>query len=175
MARGKKTDYDTVYKVMVSWFVTHSYSETARQLDMPITTVRDIVNDNIDKPDFVNLRKEKENEFADKATEIIDKGLILLTKRLSRAIEHEEDLDELIDDIWDIDDDEMSYKDKDKLVNKIKTLQLQNIKDITTAIGTLYDKRALSRGDSTQNIDFATNLDLNRLIDIAGYTKKDDE
>lgn len=171
MSRGKKTDYDTVYKVMVSWFATHSYSETARQLDMPITTVRDIVNDNIDKPDFVNLRKEKENEFADKATEIIDKGLILLTKRLSRAIEHEEDLDNLIDDIWDMDDDEMSYKDKDKLVNKIKTLQLQNIKDITTAIGTLYDKRALSRGESTQNLGFTTDIPLDKLAEISGFKK----
>lgn len=173
MARGKKTDYDTVYKIMVSWFSTHNYSETARQLNMPITTVKDIVNDNIDKPDFVNLRKEKENEFADKATEIIEKGLILLNRRLNRAINEEESLDELIDEVWDIDDDEMSYRDKDKLVNKIKTLQLQNIKDITTAIGTLYDKRALSKGEMTQNVGFATNFDVSKLAEIAGFSKKD--
>lgn len=175
MARGKKTDYDTVYKVMVSWFATHSYSETARQLDMPITTVRDIVNDNIDKPDFVNLRKEKENEFADKATEIIDKGLLLLNRRMDRAIEEEEALDILIDEIESTDDEEMSYQKKQATINKIRTMQLHSLKDITTAVGTLYDKRALSRGESTQNIDFASNTDIKKLIEIAGYQKKNEK
>jgi hypothetical protein len=59
-------------------------------------------------------------------------------------------------------------------VNKIKNMQLHNLKDITTAIGTLYDKRALSRGEMTQNVNFATNFDVDKLLDIAGYTKKDD-
>jgi hypothetical protein len=53
-------------------------------------------------------------------------------------------------------------------------MQVQNIKDLTTAIATLYDKRALNQGDSTQNIDFATNFNLDKIIDIAGYTKRDD-
>ena len=44
---------------------------------------------------------------------------------------------------------------------------------LTTAIGTLYDKRALSKGEMTQNLGFATNFELDKLIDIAGYTKKD--
>ena len=47
------------------------------------------------------------------------------------------------------------------------------INHITTAIGTLYDKRALAKGEMTQNVGFATNFDLDKIIDIAGYTKKD--
>ena len=35
---------------------------------------------------------------------------------------------------------------------KIRNLQLYDIKAITTAIGTLYDKKALSDGKSTENI-----------------------
>jgi hypothetical protein len=172
--RGKKTAPDVIYQVMALWFTNYNMRETSRTLDLPLTTVKEIVDKNKNKPEFEELRTQTEKAFAQKTTEIIEKGLLILNKRLNRAIEHEEDLDELIDDVWDIDEGEMSYKEKDKLVNKIKTLQLQNIKDITTAIGTLYDKRALSRGDSTQNIDFATNFDLSKLIDIAGYTKKDD-
>jgi hypothetical protein len=84
-------------------------------------------------------------------------------------------LDAFIDEIWDMDEDELSFKEKDKLVNKIKTLQLQNIKDLTTAIGTLYDKRALSRGEMTQNVNFATNFDVDKLAEIAGYKKDDDK
>lgn len=174
MARGKKATPATIYKVMISWIATRNYNETARNLGMAVSSVKDIVDNNKDKDEFVNLRIQKEEEFADQATEIINKGLVLLSRRMNRAVEHEAELDDIIDEIWDIDDDEMSYKEKDKLVNKIKTLQLQNIKDITTAIGTLYDKRALSRGEMTQNVNFATNFDLDKLLDISGYTKKDE-
>lgn len=174
MARGKKTAPEVVYQVMALWFTNYNMRETARTLNMPLSTVKEIVDKNKNAEEFEELRTQTEKAFAQKTTEIIEKGLILLNKRLNRAIEHEEDLDDLIEEIWDIDDDEMSYKEKDKLVNKIKTLQLQNIKDITTAIGTLYDKRALSRGDMTQNIGFATNLDINKLAEISGFKKDAD-
>ena len=49
------------------------------------------------------------------------------------------------------------------------------INHLTTAIGTLYDKRALAKGEMTQNVGFATNFDLDKLVDIAGYTKKDEK
>lgn len=67
----------------------------------------------------------------------------------------------------------------DMLLNRITETVADTEKDIplhhlTTAIGTLYDKRALSRGETTQNIDFATNFDIGKLIDLAGYTKKED-
>jgi DNA-binding transcriptional MerR regulator len=159
---------------MALWFTNYNMRETSRELGVPLTTVKEIVDKNKNAEEFEELRTQTEKAFAQKTTEIIEKGLILLNKRLNRAIEHEDDLDELIEEIWDIDDDEMSYKEKDKLVNKIKTLQLQNIKDITTAIGTLYDKRALSRGDMTQNIGFATNLDINKLAEISGFKKDAD-
>lgn len=173
--RGKKTDYDTIYDIMTSWFTTHNYEETARQLNMPSATVKDIVKANMDKEEFLELRRQKENEFSDKASEIIDKGLMLLKRRMDRAIEEEETLDELIEEIWSMDDKEMSQQTKTATVNKIKNMQLHNLKDITTAIGTLYDKRALSKGEMTQNVGFATNFDLDKMLEISGYTKKADD
>lgn len=67
----------------------------------------------------------------------------------------------------------------DMLLERITETVADNEKDIplhhlTTAIGTLYDKRALSRGEMTQNVGFATNFDLDKLLDISGYTKKDE-
>ena len=44
---------------------------------------------------------------------------------------------------------------------------------LTTAMGTLYDKRALSNGEMTQNVGFATNLSIDKLAEISGYGKKD--
>ena len=40
MAKGKKTDNETIYKVMLSVFSTGNYSETARQLNMPVRDSR---------------------------------------------------------------------------------------------------------------------------------------
>lgn len=174
MARGKKTAPEDIYRVMTSYAITNSYNQTAKDLGMPYATVKDIVKANQDADEFIKLRQQKKDEFADKASAIIDKGLYLLDKRLNRAIEEEDTLDDLIEEIWAMDDSEMSQQTKTATVNKIKQMQLHNLKDITTAIGTLYDKRALSRGEMTQNVGFATNLSLDKLAEISGYGKKDD-
>lgn len=117
MAKGKKTDNETIYKVMLSYIVTRNYSETARQLDMPESTVRKIIDDNKDKEEFAKLCEEKRDEFVEKATRLIDKAL----NRLEKAL----------------DDDE----------EKIP------VNNLSTVIGTLYDKRNLSEGKATVNTD----------------------
>ena len=122
MARGKKTSPETIYKVMVSWAVTKNYNETAKALDMAVSSVKKIVTDNKDKDEFAKLCREKQDEFADKATSIINKAL----ERLEREIDNEE--------------------------NDIPVNQL------TTAIGTLYDKRALAKGESTENTKITFDL-----------------
>jgi lysyl-tRNA synthetase class I len=123
MARGKKTDNETIYKIMISMFSTGNFSETARQLDLPITTVETIYKNNIDKEEFVKLRNEKQDEFVDKATKIINKALDRLT---------------------------------DMLEDKEERIAVNNL---STVIGTLYDKRALAKGESTTNASMTIKMD----------------
>lgn len=158
MPRGKKTSPEVIFNIIASWTVTNNFKETARDLGLPVTTVKNIVDKNKDKPEFVKLRNEKMNEFSFRASEIIQKGLTLLNKRLDRAISYEEDLDVLIDEIYETDKEELSQDEKNKLVSKIRALQLQDIKAITTAIGTLYDKKALDDGKSTGNVSVTVKL-----------------
>jgi ActR/RegA family two-component response regulator len=61
--QGKKTDNETIYKVMVSYVYTNNASETARQLDMSSTTVDKIIKDNRNKEEFKKLWEEKKEEF----------------------------------------------------------------------------------------------------------------
>ena len=136
MARGKKTSPEVIYKVMTSYAITRNYNQTAKNLGMAVATVKNIVDDNKDKEEFEILRKQKQEEFADKASAIID----MLLERITETVADNE-----------------------------KDIPLHHL---TTAIGTLYDKRALSKGEMTQNVGFATNFDLDKLVDIAGYTKK---
>ena len=124
---------------MTSYAVTHNNMETSRQLGIPESTVRQIVLDNKDKEEFKKLCEEKENEFAEKSSRIID----LIMERIENEV--------LKDD---------------------KEIPLNHL---TTAMGTLYDKRALSKGEMTQNVGFATNFDLDKMLEISGYTKKADD
>lgn len=122
MARGKKTSPKVIYQVMTSWATTRNYKETADTLGMAVSSVKKLVMDNKDKDEFVKLCQEKQDEFAETATRIINKAL----KRLEKEIESEE--------------------------NDIPVNQL------TTAIGTLYDKRALALGESTENTKITFDL-----------------
>lgn len=124
MARGKKTDNETIYKVMLSYVSTNNFSETARILNMPISTIENIVKENKDKEEFVKLWNEKKEQFVTKANRLIDKAIIRLEEQL--------------------DDDS----------TKIPA------NNLTTVIGTLYDKRALAKGESTSNENITIRVEL---------------
>lgn len=169
---GRKTSVEDIYKVIASWATTGSYAATARELKMPATTVEKIVKDNKDKPEFVELCAQKKEEFSETASRIIQKGMLLLERRLSRAINSENELDMLIDEIYDTDKEELTHEEKKALISKVRALELHDIKSITTAIGTLYDKRALADGTPTERVSVIADDKLNKLAELAGYEKR---
>ena len=160
MAKGKKTDNETIYKIMISMFSTNNFNETARQLKLPVSTVEKIFKDNKDKEEFEKLWIEKRDEFVDKASKIIDLGAELLERRLQMALDNQDELDIIIDEIWSMENSKDINETKKKtIINKIGKMQLNNLSEITTAIGTLYDKRALAKGESTENTDITIKMD----------------
>ena len=121
--RGKKTDNETIYKIMISMFTTNNPAETARLLDIPERTVRDLYDKNKDKQEFAELRKQKQDDFIETATRIINKGL----KRLEKTLDDESE--------------------------KIA------VNNLSTMLGTLYDKRALAKGETTSNTGITIKMD----------------
>ncbi len=158
MAKGQKTDNETIYKIMLSYVVTNNYSETARELNMPESTVRTIVANNKDKKEFAKLCEQKRDEFVKAADAIIFKGTTLLNRRLDTALEKQTELDMLLDAIYDVSDNDMKYKEKIEIAKKLSKIQLNGLNEITTVIGTLYDKRALAKGESTENTTFSVDI-----------------
>lgn len=158
MAKGKKTDNETIYKIMLSVFRTNNFNETARQLKIPVKTVETLYKKNIKKEEFAKLCIDKKEEFVDKATRIIDKATTLLEQRIDVALEQQVELDKMLDDVMDLKDEDANYKRKKILANKIETLQLNRLSELTTAVGTLYDKRALAQGESTVNNTVTINM-----------------
>ena len=121
MARGKKYDNKTVIAVMSNYLLTNSFTETARQLELPISTVESIYKSNKDKPEFGRVREKIEDKFITKATQLIEKSMNLIEQKIDEAV---------IDD------------------NARKAIRLSELASITN---TLYDKRALAQGESTEN------------------------
>lgn len=133
MAKGVTTDRETLYKVMTSYFMTRSYSATARELEMPISTVENLVKTHIKDEEFVKLWKEKKEDFATMA-------------------------------------DVMIYKAMDKLNNELDKQENIPINQLTTAIGTLYDKRRIESIGSVESttpditINIVDNSDLEKAL-----------
>ena len=124
--------------------------EVAEELQMPERTLRDW-RDTQEKinPEFAKLRLEKKEEFVKDAWEIIGKANILLKKKINRAIEEEEKIDDAIDKVCR--DTEISKEEKRSLLNKLNALKVDNLGQLSTVIGTLYDKQALINKESTVN------------------------
>lgn len=156
--RGKKTDNETIYKIMISMFSTNNFAETAKQLNIPATTVEKIYKENKDKEEFVELCAIKKDEFVETATRIINKATSLMEKRIDLATEHENELEEIIDEIWMTDKKEMNETKKKALVAKIAGMQLYSLKELAVAVGTMYDKKALTKGESTVNSKFEVEI-----------------
>ena len=121
MARGKKTDTEVVYQVMQLYFTYGNNQRVATELNMPLSTVTDLVNKNIDKPEFVELRDKTRRKFSKDFEEIID----LAVNRLRQEIQKQD---------------------------KIPVSQL------STVVGTLYDKNRLENNESTENTNQTINI-----------------
>ena len=85
MARGQKTNPELIYKIMTAWAVAQNVSAVARDFNMAESTVRKIVDDNKDKPEFKELCEEKREEFSKMASRLIEKA----ARRLEMTLDDE--------------------------------------------------------------------------------------
>lgn len=83
MPRGKKTPPEVVYQIMTSWAVTKNYKETADNLDLPVSTVKKIVDGHIQEEKFAKLCNEKEEDFIKRADSIVNKAFDRLEEELN--------------------------------------------------------------------------------------------
>ena len=149
--KRNETKYSDEIKqqAIVIFATTQNLSETARTLNIPKSTVKSWIVKKDAKEQIVQISTEKRQDFAEKATAIIDKGLELLDRRLSTALDKQQELEKMIDIVSD--DEKLTERQKIGIISTIKQLELQKLGEITTAVGTLFDKRALARGESTSN------------------------
>ena len=152
MARGKGYSQEEKEKAYALYADGESISVISKKLKIPQSTISSWIK-NKPSDEFDELREEKKRArtraFIEQADKIIKDGMELLTARFERALSKEAELDVLLDEIQG--DTDMSPKQKEALIRKLKELQLSDVRSLTIAIATLYDKRELAKGQAEES------------------------
>ena len=150
MARGKKTTEEAKERLKAVIYLNPNAPKTAwaRESGIPEATVHEILKDEnfLDKDKFEEARAIKKQEFINQAWDTVQKALKLADKRFSKALEDEEAIEHLIEAVQD---HKLTQAEKRTLVTRLNGLQMNNIRDIAVALGTIYDKQALASGEPT--------------------------
>lgn len=103
--------------------------------------------------DLERLRNENKKKFVNDAWRLIDKTKTLLERRLDRAIESEDELDRLVEEICRLDNKDLTNEQRKALYSRIKSLKLEQAKELAVVLGTLYDKQALANKEATAIVE----------------------
>lgn len=169
MAKGQKYNDDIKEQAFALLATNNNCQYVADKLGLPYTTVKTwekqflakCKNDSLDgitnsnEQNLVEARNKKKLEFIDSSWENIKLADQLIKRRLKRALEQEDEIDGLLNAAMEELDDEdktngrSNFKKRQRVCGKIDALRLENISQISTTLGTLYDKSALANGEAT--------------------------
>lgn len=180
MARGQKYNDDIKEKAFALLAVNNNVQEVAKQLDLPYNTVKtwekkflkeaeeqqkvkaeaennqeaeDNQDTNLRTENLVELRNKKKKEFVDSSWNIISKAQTLLERRITRALEKEDELDSLVTEIEQLDYKNLSQEQRKSLHKKMAAIKVEDVGKLATMLGTLYDKQALANNEATSKVD----------------------
>lgn len=160
MPRGVKTDNKKIAEIMASYALTNSYNKTAKECKVSDSTVKKIILSN--QEEFGKVQEQKKEEFSTRANRIVDKSLELLERRFDTALNNQDEIEELINIIFEENDPDsdkrLTQKEKVDIARKLSRLELNSLSEITTSMGTLIDKSRLVAGESTENNKFEVNI-----------------
>ena len=140
MAQGKKYNDDIKERAFALLACNNSVAEVARALNLPYSTVKTWKNNYLakseelaqkeengehsDELDLAKLRKAKKEELIRNAWRIIGKSQMLIERRIDKAIDNP-------------DDPECEM----------------GVRELSTVLGTLYDKQALASKEATEIVE----------------------
>lgn len=151
MARGETWGGEIKEKAR-ALLVVKNASAVAKELNLPYSTVKTWEKECSKKSEKENeksleeLRNEKKRAFVASAWELIEKTENILVRRVERATNSEETLDEIVEIVAD---EALSADKKKMLINKLSLVRLESVKELAVLLGTLYDKQALASKECT--------------------------
>lgn len=136
-------------------------AEVSRQTGIPKTTLIGWKNGRVqsaneDRTMYEQLRTKRKQEFIEGAWDCIDKAKQLINRRLTRALTQEDAIDDLLE-AAEQEIDEMDCPQQRKaalrksVAQRVASLKLEDLKELSVTLGTLYDKQALANNEATVN------------------------
>ncbi len=159
MAKGQKYNDDIREKAIALLTVNNSVSFVARELGLPRSTVKswkeafDKEAEESGEDNIAKLRQKKKEDFINDAWKLIDLSKGVLEKRLTRAMDNEEALDELVEEISKLDYKTLTSQQRQALYMKLAKIKVDDVKSLATVLGTLYDKQALANKEATAIVE----------------------
>lgn len=124
--------------------------QISAEMDIPITTLYDWKSEYEEDEKFVKLRNEYKKRFEETVSRCIDSGTTLIQKTFDRALAKDDVINKLFKDAEkQYASGKLSDKQFKAFVNKLNTIKCDDVAKIASAVGILYDKRALSQGKET--------------------------
>lgn len=170
--RGQQWDDETKAKAIVMMESENNLENVVRELKVPRSTLRSW-RDNHDKKAVENgeetiaeIRQRKKEEFARKAWRTIDTAMQIAERRLQRELTAEGAIDELCEKIAK---DPTILEDPELLrdtLTKINSTKITKISELSTLIGTLFDKYSLANKDPTVNIGGEIDINVKKFEDL---------
>ena len=175
MAKGQRLGEKQIEVMRAYLAAGSSLAETARKMGLPKSTVatykkrfeaegRDERENERPRPEkgagaralenrptFEELRTLNQEQFIRDAGEIVSMSQHLVRYNLERAIEQREKIDRAIDVLCER-GGELTPQEFKQCVRVLLELKLPDIGKLSQVCGTMYDKRALARGEPTENI-----------------------
>ena len=178
MAKGQKIGEKQIEVMRAYLAAGTSLAETARKMGLPKSTVatwkkrfedeKPSASDELDlerpRPQkgagaralesgqsFEELRTMNTEQFIRDAGEIVGMSQQLVKHDLAYAIEHRAKIDKAIDVLCER-GDALTPQEIKACVKVLLELKLPDIGKLSSVMGTMYDKRALARGEPTENI-----------------------
>lgn len=159
MAYAKYSNEERI--MAIEMLALYSLNEVSKKTGIPKATLSTWKNggtkesESISK-DFEQIRTEKKQEFVRSAWNSIGLAQKLIHRRLERAVEQENELDELLGIATEeIEDSDMpsskKYKKIQAVSGRIAAFKVEDLKELSITLGTLYDKQALANNECTVN------------------------
>jgi transposase-like protein len=169
MSQGKKHN-DELKEKAFALLVTHNVADVAKKLNLPPTTLytwkkqfdEGKFGDN--EENLVDLRAKKKEEFVHKAWQLIDDAMDVAQMRVSRVKEHENNIDVVADAIMKnskaiCEEAGVGYYDLVNLVKEMKAIKNFKLSELSTLVGTIYDKQALANKEATSIMGGAVTIE----------------
>ena len=102
------------------------------------------------KKSLEELREQMKRGFVKRACKMISDTQKLLERRISRAVHKENVLDEILS-IVEERKDKLTDSEKEKILHKIESLRLDDVRALSSILATLWDKQALAMKEPTVN------------------------